>query len=346
MTRMTSTARPLIMRCGALGDMVLLTPMIRRLAERYGTVVDLVSSGPWTMPLLAGQPGVGEIHLLESRRRPYWLGPDQWRVVRALRQVGPRPTWFMDNAGIGRHLLTRAGIGEEWIVDAQATPRHADEHLIERFDRIARQVPRALGGGDAKADAVRGAHIVVSESARVDLQHWLTTRQLANRPLLLVQAGNKRTMRRGDRRRKSNTKYWPEDRWAAVIDRLAALHPDHSILLLGVPSESALNEDILARVRTGRAINVASDLPIPRLSALLEQADAMVTVDTGPAHIGAAVGLPMLVLFGQVEPSLYRPWGLPEAFVRCLAADPTGPLDGLSVDAVLTSLADLPLRRR
>ncbi len=342
---MASSPRPLVMRCGALGDMVLLTPFIRRLAERHGDLVDLVSSGPWTQPLLAGQPGVGEIHLLESRRRPYWFGPDQWRVVRALKARGPRPTWFLDTGGVGRHLLTRAGIENEWIVDADDYPRLGDEHIIQRFDRIAARLPKALGGTQAAPYSLRGTALTVADAARSDVDQWLAARQLQNRPLLLIQAGNKRTMRRGDRRRASNTKYWPEDRWAAVIDRLAELHPNHAILLLGVPSEAALNDEILAHVRCTQAQNAADDLPIPRLAALMQRAQAMITVDTGPAHVGAAVGLPMLVLFGAIEPALYQPWGADSSPVRSVCATPSGPLEGLALATVLERLVDLPLRK-
>jgi ADP-heptose:LPS heptosyltransferase len=341
---MSVTTRPLIVRCGALGDMVLLTPFIRRLADRFGDCVDLVSSGPWTRPLLGGQPGVGTIHLLESRRRPYWLGPDQWRVVRALRAQGPRPTWFLDTGGVGRHLLTRAGIGDEWIVDADTHPRQANEHLIERFDRIADHLPAAMGGGIDRSSPVQGASLNIPMDAQADLQSWLDARGLAHRPLLLIQAGNKRTMRKGSRRRASNTKYWPEAHWAQVVNALCARHTEHTVLLLGAPSEAGLNDDILAGVTGTRALNVASDLPIPRLTALMAQADAMVTVDTGPAHVGAAVGLPMLVLFGAVDPSLYRPWGVTQSPVHCLAATPRGPLEGLSLQTVLNALVDLPLR--
>lgn len=326
--------------------MVLLTPTIERLAERYGNPVDIVSSGGWTLPLLDGQPGVGTIHLLQSRRRPYWFGPDQWRVVRALRAAGPRPTWFLDDGCAGRSLLTRAGIGDDWIVDADAFPRRPGEHLLERLERIVATRPRAVGGGTEPPAASPGAALAVSAAARADLRRWLDGRGLAENPLLLVQAGNKRTMRRGDRQRASNTKYWPEERWAAVIDRWAQHHPYHTVLLLGVPSESALNDDILRHVNTPRAINAADDLPIPRLAALMERSDALVTVDTGPAHVGAAVGLPMLVLFGAVDPALYRPRGRSNGPVRYLAAHPAGPLEGLPLDAVLNDLANLPLRAR
>jgi len=332
------------MRCGAFGDMVLLTPFIRTLAERFGAPVDVVSSGPWTAPLLAGQPGVGEIYLLGSRRRPYLISPDQWRVVGALRRRGPGPTWFLDPDGVGRGLLARAGIGPDWVVEGDALPRLPGEHYLERFARIAARTPVALGAAAPPVLPVDGTALVVSGADRADLERWLAERGLGDRPLLLVQAGNKRTMRRGDRRRASNTKYWPEERWAAVIDAMAARHPGHAILLLGVPSERALNDDVLARVTTPNAVNVAADLPIPRLNALLERADAMVTVDTGPAHAAAALGLPLVVLFAAADPALYRPWGAPGAPVLCLRADPPGALEALPVAPVIAAFADLALR--
>jgi heptosyltransferase-2/heptosyltransferase-3 len=343
---MAGNPRPLVMRCGAFGDMVLLTPLIRELAARFGAPVDLVSSGAWTTPLLAGQPGVGAIHLLQSRRRPYLISPDQWRVVSALRRRPPGPTWFLDADGVGRSLLTRGGIGPEWVVEADQLPRQPGEHYLERFWRIADRMPAALAAPPPPlpARAIAGTVLEVPAASRRDLDAWLAAAGLAGRRLLLVQAGNKRTMRRGDRRRASNTKYWPEERWARVVDAMAERCPEHAVLLLGVPSEHALNEEIRALTRAARVHNVAADLPVPRLVALLERADAMVTVDTGPAHAAAAVGLPLVVLFGAAEPSLYRPWGAPGAAVLCLRAEPPGPLEGLDAAAAVAAFATLPLR--
>ena len=63
-----SCRRPLVVRCGALGDMVLVTALIRDLALRFGCDVDLLTSGPWSEPLLRGQTGVGERVLLQGTR--------------------------------------------------------------------------------------------------------------------------------------------------------------------------------------------------------------------------------------------------------------------------------------
>ena len=341
---MATSARPLVMRCGAFGDMVLLTPLIRTLAARFGAPVDIVSSGGWTAPLLAGQPGVGTLYLVKSRRRPYLVSPDQWRLVTALRERGVGPTWFLDPGRIGLKLLARAGIKSEWRVDEEHFPRLPGEHYLERFARMAAATPLALGAATLDVEPVSGTTLEVGADARQDLVRWLAARALDQHPLLLVQAGNKRTMRRGDRQRASNTKYWPEDHWAAVVTALRRLHPAHRVLLLGVPSEAELNEDIRARVADPDVVNVATELPMPRLLALLERADALVSVDTGPAHAAAALGLPEIVLFGAADPALYRPRGAAGAAVICLAPATPGPLEGLELERVLAALPTLPLR--
>jgi heptosyltransferase-2/heptosyltransferase-3 len=55
--------------------------------------------------------------------------------------------------------------------------------------------------------------------------------------------------------------------------------------------------------------NLAHELPIPRLLALTEAAHSMVSVDTGPAHAAAALGCPLVVLFGAASPKQWRPLG-------------------------------------
>src|SRR5438105_2203269 len=87
---------PLVMRFGAFGDMVLLTILLRHLHARFGKPVDVISSGPWTKELLEGQPSVGRLIVIRSRRMPYWMSFDQRRLVTWLRKRGPGPTWFCD----------------------------------------------------------------------------------------------------------------------------------------------------------------------------------------------------------------------------------------------------------
>ena len=339
--------RVLVVRFGALGDMVLLTTMIRRLNARFGVPVDLVSSGSWTLPLLRDQPGVGEIVIIGSRRRAYWLSPDQRRLVRWLRERGPCPTWFAHPHEAGRELLRRGGIPDELVCDFADLQLVPGEHDAERWARFADETPRALLGSypPPSEPRVGAASLRISAAARDELQRWLVRHGLLNRSLVAIQAGNKRTMRSWNRRRSTNKKYWPEERWAEVIRAIRSDAPDSAIVLLGVPHEYSLNQDIIRRAGVSDVHNVADELSVPVLCAMLEQTDSMISVDTGPAHVAAAVGCPVVTLFADASPLRYRPGGRHSNAV-VLQGEVDGELNilGIDVERVIAEWRQLPKR--
>ena len=342
--------RPLLVRFGAMGDLVLIQPMIRLLAARYGAPVDLLAAGGWVRPLYQGQPDVGEIHLLAKRKLPLWLSAEKRQLLQWLRQTGPRPVWYCDFDEKLVPLLAQAGLDERWVVRAKAVGTQDGEHLVDFSQRLARTEPPALQHVTANSLTDlddRDPSLGISATMQADVQDWLQAKGWLGKPLLLVQAGNRRTMRTGLRRRMStNTKWWPEDNWAAIIRMLAERHPDAVILLVGAPPEADLNDELLQRAGVTQAFNVARELPIPRLLALQARAAGMVTVDTGPAHTAAAVGCPLVVLFGVADPVRIRPRG-GDTPVEVLQAMHDGKPDmtAISVDAVVQAWQRLPLRQ-
>ena len=342
--------RPLLVRFGAMGDLVLIQPMIRLLAARYGAPVDLLAAGGWVRPLYQGQPDVREIHLLAKRKLPLWLSAEKRQLLQWLRQTGPRPVWYCDFDEKLVPLLAQAGMDERWVVRAKAVGTRDGEHLVDFSQRLARTVPPALQ--HVMANSLTDLddcdpNLRISATMQADVQDWLQAKGWLGKPLLLVQAGNRRTMRTGLRRRMStNTKWWPEDNWAAIIRMLAERHPDAVILLVGAPPEADLNDELLQRSGVAQAFNVARELPIPRLLALQARAAGMVTVDTGPAHTAAAVGCPLVVLFGVADPVRIRPRG-GSTPVEVLQAMHDGKPDmtAISVDAVVQAWQRLPLRQ-
>jgi ADP-heptose:LPS heptosyltransferase len=343
-----SSGRPLAVRCGAFGDMVLLTALIRVLHAEFRSPVDIVTSGPWSEPLLHGQPGVGEIFGMRSRKTPYWLSFDQQRVVRRLRARGAGPTWLCDSDQGVQHILDRAGIGAADIVAARDHPLLAGEHATAQWRRMAQIMPASNPGARSidLAAIAPGCCLEVTAAQRGDLDAWLRARGMADSPLLLVQAGNKRTMRRGPRRLAVNHKYWPNQRWAEVLRFMRQHSPRHRIVLLGTGPEFELNQEIVALAGIDRLHNVADDLPIPRLVALLQRAEGLLNVDSGPAHAGAAVGCPQVVLFGRASPALYRPWGTSDADVQLLTGEVEGQpsMLGISSGQVIEAWTRLKLR--
>lgn len=338
--------RPLVVRFGALGDMVLMTVPIRRLQERFGKPVDVVASGPWTVPLLEGQSGVGRIYCIKSRRTAYWLAPDQWRLVEALRRRGPSPTWIFEARDTKTsRLLERAGWQRRDLNLLERLPDIASEHFCDRWLRFANVETSAPSGSPASGSQTMASvpRLTVRADVHTSEAEWLAGMDLDRRPYILIQAGNKRSMHGGNVRRVSNTKYWPASRWGEVVRGLRALHPQHLILLLGVAQEAAFNAEILARAAVGGVINLAPEMSIDRLMLLCSRAAAMLSVDTGPAHVAKASGCRLLVLFDSPDKvSMYCPRG-PGLPAKTLVGTGTGgpPLLSISSEMVLRAWSDM-----
>jgi heptosyltransferase-2/heptosyltransferase-3 len=293
------------------------------LCERFGKPVDVIASGAWCEPLLAGHPAMGRLLMVRSRRTPYWLSRDQQVLVAALRARGAGPTWFCDR-GEGRALLARAGIPDDYVIDSTHYPFLSGENFADRYLRLGALTPAAFGGllPAAAPGGVRAAHLVVLPQARAELDAWLARRAITA-PWMVFHPGSRHVARRRLRARSGAAKYWPEERWAEVVRAVRPHRPEQAIVFSGTQAEASLNEDIMRRAGVGNLHNAAGDLPITRMLALLERAASLIAVDTGPAHAAAALSCPTVALFGHIDPWLYRPGG-----ATTPAATVTGTLDG------------------
>jgi len=129
---------------------------------------------------------------------------------------------------------------------------------------------------------------------------------VGDRPLLLLQPGNRRTMRgRSLRIKESDDRFWPVDRWATLIDRIHERLPAARIVLCGAAREDVL----LGWIESAAALPevVLRGLPFPGLFALCARAHSMISIDTGTAHAAAALGTPLVVLFGSTPPAQVTP---------------------------------------
>jgi heptosyltransferase-2/heptosyltransferase-3 len=337
---------PLVVRFGAFGDMILIVPMLKVLSRRYGHPCEVVCSGSWAEPLLQRVPAAGRRFLLTSRRAPYWFNGSQRRLVAWLRRRPPGPVYVFEPDEKCHWLLRRGGIKSEWICSLRDLPRRPGEHIMAHALRLARETPpalRAFSGAAADPTFTPDARPVLTEEDRRDCREWLAQKSLARAPLMLAQPGNKRTMRRGARRRDSNIKYWPEENWGRVIAGVRKILPSSRVLICGSPAERTLAEDIGRHSGCDGVMVATDDLPIPRLFALLEHAHSMISVDTGPAHAAATMGCPLVVLFARTDPQLYAPVAT-SAPVRIVSPDPAvfeASLLSIPPEAVLAAWREL-----
>ena len=308
------SAPPLVVRCGAFGDVVMVTTMIRLLAARYDSKVDVIGSGGWTPPLLEHEPALGHLQMLSSRTTPYVLCPSQWDLVRWLRKRGRGPVYLCDKDAKIRALLDRAGVHKDDLVERLPSDDEVDgvtQLWPDRWISMGQRNPAHPYPvrDDIDAQAYRLPKLVVTDSSRRELATWREANGLQG-PVVLFQPGNKRTHKRGDIATRQHPKFWAPENWAATAQAIWQSMPDAQVVLCGSPMEHPVLEEIRSACGSDpRMHNLAHELPIPRLLALTETAHSMVSVDTGPAHAAAALGCPLVVLFGAASPKKWRPVG-------------------------------------
>jgi ADP-heptose:LPS heptosyltransferase len=100
---------------------------------------------------------------------------------------------------------------------------------------------------------------------------------------------------------------YPPESFAAAADLLGT--EGHRLLFTGSAAERELVAGIVGRMRS-RAISLAGALGLAELCALIERATLLISNNTGPVHIAAALGIPVVDLYALTNPQ-HTPWGVP-----------------------------------
>lgn len=103
------------------------------------------------------------------------------------------------------------------------------------------------------------------------------------------------------------TKRWPPQQFAEAADRLANVL-GIPIVFMGGPAERPETRAVMALMRT-KAVDLTGQTPVGWLPGLLRRAAVLVTNDSGPMHIAAGVGTPVVALFGPTDPVKTGPYG-------------------------------------
>ena len=340
-----------MIRFGRVGDTVLLQPFLEKLHRRYGRPCDLLALGDWPPLLFSAQPEVASFIPLKHQNGALWLQPQRLRATLALRARRQAPFYICEPEYRARTkirpMLALAGVSPDHCCFIEDIESIDDEHWVDWLDRFADVTPPAFADMAAAPIAGRPAPCLrVSLAEQADAEAWLRARGIADGPLVLLQPANRRTMRwNGIRKADDDDKSWPAEHWAAVAQAIAADLPQAHVLFCGAASEARYLDTILATTAGASPRIATAVMPLDRLKALLAQAHSMVSVDTGPAHLAAAVGCPLVALMGARSPQLWKPRSASGSAVTLLGGLPkVRRVDELDRGSVIDAWRALPPR--
>ncbi len=288
--------RILIVGLNWMGDLLLLTPSIRAIRKNYphATIVCLVP--PRGEAVLEDNPNLDRLIVYpESRGLSGWIG--FWPLVFLLRSerfdaaflFHPSGTRAMAAwlAGVKQRIGFKTKKGNCWLTRAVEMPSKDSTHKAAVYLRLVEAAGLKTDGFSCDA-GIRDA----DEQAVDRLYQQIGLR--SDRPAVAIHPAANWKLKR-----------WPAESFARLADRLAR-EKQAQIVFIGTKNELPLVEQVRSRMQH-QAFVAAGKTSFKELGALLKRMNLLITNDSGPMHLAAAVGTPLVGLFGPTLPSLSGP---------------------------------------
>ena len=280
---------------GWIGDMVLLTPALRALKQRFSgarleillrpRVADLMGSHPYVDDCIVDEKTEGRSRSLAHLARQ--IRDKSFDLAVVLHPISFRNALLPFLARIPIRIGTN--VSGRGILLTKSCRDDTKVHEVHRYLRVLQLLEI-----DTPSDSLEFWH---TEADRRFIENFLCVEGVAREDrVIVVNLGTTWT-----------TKRWDVENFAEVIQQITRLGRGTKIVLTGSPTEQTLAETLPASLPT---INLVGKTSILQLGALLERCAVCLTCDSGPMHIAAAVNTPTIALFGPTDPMRHRPYGI------------------------------------
>jgi heptosyltransferase-2 len=289
-------ARILVFVPNWVGDAVMATPALGALRRRFPAARIVVVARPYVREVLEGLACVDGVRGLESLTNRASLG-SFFRDARVLCAEGFDLAVLMTNSFRSALFARLAGIkarlgyardARDFLLTIRVSPQREDgsfrpSPMIDYYLKLV-----AALGADSIDRAMRLA-VTPNESAAAEavLSELGVDR---TKPLAVINPGAAF----------GSAKCWPPESFAAVADALAA--KGYEVVVETSPRERETGEAIGAAAKTALKPVWRAEISLGALKGLIAGAAVLVTNDSGPRHIGAALGVPVVTIMGPTDP--------------------------------------------
>lgn len=293
MPRSASFQRIIVIVTRQIGDVLLTTPLIHAARQRWPDAVIDVLGFAGTLGMLRGNPDIGE--LIEVPPRASWR--QSWPLIRRLwrRYDFALIAQYTDRAHLYGWVAARVRSGQVPAERSQSwwkrmLLRHAETVVGKGYTHVVLDKLRLM------APWVDGTPAPVVQAPPAAALPAEIAAQLKPRYVVMQVPSLVRY------------KQWPVLHYAQVVTALA--QRGHQVVLTGGPSErdKLLVGEVIAATANAPVVNAAGQLDFNQMSALLHKAAVYVGPDTSITHLAAACGVPVVAMFGPIDPQMWGPW--------------------------------------
>jgi heptosyltransferase-2 len=288
-----------------VGDAVMTVAALRELRRVLPHAHITLATRAWAKGIFASTDIVDELLLIEEERRGLRATLRQiteWRAQRfdlALLFPNAFQPAFIAAAARVPLRVGYATDGRAFLLThpLEVPAWRSEQHEVFYYLNLVFELERALTGAAQFEDREPQYQLQVSAERQAAARNLLSRHgALRDRPLVALCPGSTN----------SRAKRWPPERFAALADHLMG-KAKANVALIGSREELDVTEEVLSKMRR-RPVVLTGETDLAGTVAVLSIADLLITNDTGPAHISAALERPTLVIFGPTNPLTTRPF--------------------------------------
>ena len=294
-----------------VGDAVMTVPALRELRRLFPDAHITLATRPWSRELFAGSEFLDDMLIYERRGIGSVVSQvSDWRKRRFDLAVLFQNAFEAALIPALARVPIRVGYATEWrrflLTDPLDLPDwRSSKHEVFYYLNIIAELERLVSGNTRDVEAyVPETALDISQARQAAGRDYLHARNVAsNRKIVALCPGSIN----------SRAKRWPAERFAALADLL--IDSQAQVLLIGSPEELDVSREVAAKMRHEPLI-LTGKTSLAQVVEVLAAVDLLITNDTGPAHIAAAMGRPTLVIFGPTNPLTTRPFSSKAELVR------------------------------
>ncbi len=276
-----------------VGDAALATPLIEALHEQYPDARKDFLIKPYLRGLLDDAPWLGDVFEM-ARGRAFWSL--RAKLARARYDWGIllpnslRPAILLFMAGVARRIGYARNGRSPLLTDRLRFPDTKGRTVPFRMVDFYGAIGTKLGLGTGLPDRT-GLRLYVRDEIRERAGRLLHDAGVTgSAPIVGLNPGAKY----------GSSKLWPVESFAQTGDALAKKLEAQIVVMAG-PGEDELAADIVARMSAHAVAIASTSVDLEMLKGVVSRLDLLITNDTGPRHIAAALGVPTVALFGPTH---------------------------------------------
>jgi len=327
-----------IMRSGGIGDVLMSTPLVKSVRQKYPRAKITYLVGEYSADAIKSNPNIDRVMTYKDEIIFRQNKSEVNKLIQRIKKEKFDLTFVLDKAWQWNLLAYFAKIPfrigfdrkGEGFANNISIPFDGTKYELEYYRELAKaaeieDIPREMQFYVNSADRRKADEV------------WKNNKLSKNKTIVLIPGGAKNPGQELPQKR------WPPHHYGRLADELIARK--YQVAILGAKDDQEICKAAIRNMKRKTTVNLCGKLNLAQSAAFMQDARLVITHDSGPMHLAAAMRVPLVAIFGPTDPLRFAPPSArvmqdtrvapPSYDIYGKLSNPRGSIGAIGVDVIL-----------